>query len=40
MTRKIFVHDITKGESYERDMTDDENAQAEIDEKLPKESDE
>jgi hypothetical protein len=40
MTRKIFVHDITTGESYERDMTDEENAQAEIDEQLPKQYEE
>jgi hypothetical protein len=33
---KIMVNDCTTGESYERDMTVDEIAQAEIDEQLPK----
>ena len=33
---KIMVHDISTGESYERDMTAEEIAQAEIDEQLPK----
>jgi hypothetical protein len=33
---KIMVHDFSTGESYERDMTAEEIAQAEIDEQLPK----
>jgi hypothetical protein len=33
---KIMVHDFTTGDSYERDMTAEEIAQAEIDEQLPK----
>jgi hypothetical protein len=36
MTNKIMVHDFTTGESYERDMTAEEIAQAELDEQLPK----
>ena len=40
MTRKIFIHDFITGESYERDMTDEENAQAELDEQLPKQYEE
>jgi hypothetical protein len=33
---KIMVHDISTGESYERDMTAEEIAQAKLDEQLPK----
>jgi hypothetical protein len=36
MQLKIMVHDCVSGESYERDMTAEEIAQAELDEKTPK----
>jgi hypothetical protein len=35
MARKIMVHDCATGESYERDMTAEEEAQADLDEQLP-----
>lgn len=36
MTRKIYVYDHLTGESYERDMTPEENAQADLDEQEKK----
>jgi len=36
MTFKITVYDYENGKSYQRDMTAEEIAQAEIDEQLPK----
>ena len=32
MTRRIMVHDFATGESYERDMTPEEEVQADLDE--------
>lgn len=36
MTAQIMVHDCITGESYLRDMTEEEIAQAEIDLQIPK----
>ncbi len=35
MARTIMIHDCATGESYERDMTPEEEAQADLDEQLP-----
>ena len=35
MARRIMVHDCATGESYERDMTPEEETQADLDEQLP-----
>lgn len=40
MSNKIYVHDFTTGESYEREMTDEEKTQAELDSQALKPSDE
>ena len=33
MSRRIMIHDFVTGQSYERDMTETEEAQADLDQK-------
>jgi|LakMenEpi03Aug12_release.lakeMendotaPanAssembly.Ray.scaffolds.fasta_scaffold3393024_2 hypothetical protein len=40
MDNKIFIHDVTTGKSFERDLTADEIAQAELDKQTERQSNE
>jgi hypothetical protein len=40
MDNKIFIHDVTTGKSFERDMTADELKQAKLDQQVDRQSNE